>query len=225
MGVFIDWDERSEAERLHDRAVARQTRARLATIEKRLRKLAAPARSSEDGDRAEMRAKMEMAQAELEFWRARLARSLEGGTRAGRERGDFWLVPRTPSERALRLANGLTDLADISCSPHDMAATAAEIGRAVRIVIEEDGVPVDFEPGERTGSKRTVTDADEERKRLLLDASDLRAALVGALVRNELLSGALDRDAALGERFFPGPEREGVAASVAALKQSICPPT
>ncbi|MCS4090015.1 hypothetical protein [Rhizobium sp. BK176] len=125
----------------HEKAVAARCDKRIASLETKLAKLHAKVASAVTARKKDAwNVEAEMLQSELEFWRAKRARVSGLGRHEGRD--GYWLVPRKPSPRALRRANGLTDLADISASPRDMASTLDEIALAVRIVIEEDGIPV-----------------------------------------------------------------------------------
>ncbi|MBY3150840.1 hypothetical protein HFO56_00155 [Rhizobium laguerreae] len=122
----------------HEQAVAARCDKRIASLEAKLSLLNDKTATAKS--KATWNVEAEMLQSELEFWRSKRARVSGSGRHEGRD--GYWLVPKKPSQRALRRANGLTDLADISASPRNMESTLSEIGLAVRIVIEEDGVPV-----------------------------------------------------------------------------------
>jgi hypothetical protein len=139
--------------------------------------------SVDDPDNTAWRVDAEMVQSELEFWRGKKARVV-GSYSRHEGRGGYWLVPFEPSARALRLANGLTDLADISASPRDINRTLSEIGLAVRIAIEADGIPVMHPPGVTTATEAIDVDARlDERKDILVELDNTRADLIKLAAR------------------------------------------
>lgn len=151
----------------------------------------------------------EMVQSELEFWRAKKARvSSSHGWHEGR--GGYWLVPYEPSARALRLANGLTDLADISASPRNMDSTLAEIGLAVRIAIEADGIPVMQPSGVSSVAEGIDLDARlSERKDILVELDNTRSDFVKLAARYlDLRKGVEGRTAKESEEARYLVERE-----------------
>lgn len=168
----------------HELQVAGKCDGKIAELERELARLNdnKPA-SSNDPAHAAWLIDAEMAQSELEFWRAKRAR-VAGSGRRHEGRGGYWLVPYEPSARALRLANGLTDLADISASPRNMESTLTEIGLAVRIAIEADGIPV-MQPSEVT----TVADGIDldarlaERKDILVELDNTRSDFIKLAAR------------------------------------------
>jgi hypothetical protein len=215
----------------HEDAVARRCDGRILRLEATLAKLleqgADEAVSSKKKD--SLRAKVEMAQTELEFWRAKRAR-LEG---MGRHEGrvGYWLVPREPTERALRRANGLTDLADISSSPHNMQSTLTEIALAVRIVIETDGVPVMQSPCDQKAvenididerleaAKEVLFELDNARSEFVKLAArylELREGVVGQAANNDCAATLVEREQELDRihRFdvMDGPLAKSVEA-------------
>lgn len=213
----------------HETSVSERCDERINALEATLAELYRTAPSSEEHpDHARWLVDAEMAQSELEFWRSKRARTV-GSDRRHEGRDGYWLVPREPSARALRLANGLTDLADISCSPHNMESTVSEIGLAVRIAIETDGIPV-MQPSDLIKATESV-DLDAkivEGKETLVELSDMRTDFVKLAARYLEL-----REELSGRRFeteetanLDGREREldkyfGVAALEGPLQASI----
>jgi hypothetical protein len=177
----------------HEEAVAARCDKKIGSLEAKLAKLHAKVVASADTPRKKKawNVEVEMLQSELEFWRAKRARVSSLGRHEGRD--GYWLVPRKPSQRALRRAHGLTDLADISASPHDMASTLDEIALAVRIVIEEDGIPV---MGGHVGTK-AVDEIDidarlEAAKDTLFALDNTRAEMVKLAARYLALRDGVD---------------------------------
>lgn len=180
----------------HETAVAARCLERISGLENRLRELhariseSALAQASSD----DIRAELEMAQSELEFWRSKHARL--GAGRAARHEGreGYWLVPHRASERALKLAHGYTDLVDVACSPRDMKSTFEEIALAVRIAIEEDGIPILQSPDlERASETFDVDTRLEECKAIQHRLSDAESELVKTTARYLELRVKLDR--------------------------------
>jgi DNA repair exonuclease SbcCD ATPase subunit len=167
----------------HEQAVAARCDKRIAAIEANLAKLHDKlSRVDSAKKKATWNVEAEMLQSELEFWRAKRARV--SGTSRHEGRDGYWLVPRRPSQRALRRANGLTDLADISSSPHDMASTLDEIALAVRIVIEEDGIPVMGDQHAQKAVDEIDVDARlEAAKETLFELDNTRAEMVKLAAR------------------------------------------
>ncbi|MDW9478644.1 hypothetical protein GOB57_07995 [Sinorhizobium meliloti] len=213
----------------HEMQIAGRCAARITELEDILASLHRNAPAAADHSRhAEWRVDAEMAQSELEFWRAKRARTVGNGSRhEGRD--GYWLVPREPSARALRLANGLTDLADISSSPLSLENTLAEIGLAVRIAIETDGIPV-MQPSELPKAAEGV-DLDArlaERKEVLVELENTRTDFVKLAARYLELREAVRGRAMEAEEtaYLDGREREldryfGIASLEGPLEASI----
>jgi hypothetical protein len=192
----------------HEQAVAARCDKRVSALEAKLAKLHDRAALAETAKKkAAWNVEAEMLQSEIEFWRSKRARL--SGTSRHEGRDGYWFVPRRPSQRALRLANGLTDLADISASPHDMASTLDEIALAVRIVIEEDGIPV---MGDRhapkaadeidvdarlQGAKETLFELDNTRGEMVKLAArylELREGVEGRKTETKETANLMERE-------------------------------
>lgn len=187
MGEIIDGFEIAGPTE-HEMAVAEACREKVAAAEADMARIASSVETSERDTAAyrSLLVDLEIAQSALEFWRAKLARVCGRNRHEGRD--GYWLVPRQPSRRALRLANGLTDLADIACSPRDLESTMREIAVAVRIVIEEDGIP--FAVDAPVSLARDEIDLDERlvaAKETLCKLSDTEAELVRTSARYMLM--------------------------------------
>ncbi|MCZ7861460.1 hypothetical protein O9X98_08620 [Agrobacterium salinitolerans] len=218
----------------HELKVAEKCDDKIADLENALARLHTHA-AQDASDHASWRVDAEMIQSELEFWRAKRSRAT-GSSGRHEGRSGYWLVPREPSARALHLANGLTDLADISCSPHNMDSTLREIGLAVRIAIETDGIPV-MQPSDLQMAVESV-DLDArivDGKQTLVELSDMRTDFVKLAARylelREELSGRrfeteetanLDgRERAL-DKYFGVAALEGpLQASIAAWREML----
>lgn len=190
MGYFDDG--RSEVEIAHADAVAAACDLRIAAVETALAGLKDRATACGSDNRpTALGVEFEMAQSELEFWRAKRARTKGSDRHEGRS--GYWLVPREPSKRALALANGLTDLVDASCSPRSLESTQKEIALAVRIVIEEDGVPILQEPDLPRAIDDVNVDAKMvERKDFLASLDNMRMVFVKTSARYLELRQALE---------------------------------
>jgi hypothetical protein len=167
--------------------------ARIVDLEDRVRQLAAEegVPGSTELENEEVSVELDLAMAELGFWRSK--HSSLGGRRAQELVGDYILVPRKPSVRAVRLANGYTDLVDVSCSPRDMDATRAEIDLAIRIANEEDGVALarQSEPPAKIGVSAELMARLEDRQRLQHRLSDAEQELAKLSARYLTLRKAL----------------------------------
>ncbi|MCV9963928.1 hypothetical protein OIU34_18790 [Pararhizobium sp. BT-229] len=196
----------------HEMQVAERCDVKISELENALGRLNDDRLSSVVGpDHAAWLVDAEMVQSELEFWRAKKAR-VAGYVGRHEGRGGYWLVPYEPSARALRLANGLTDLADISASPRNMESTLSEIGLAVRIAIEADGIPV-MQSSQAPGVAEGI-DLDArlaERKDILVELDNTRSDFVKLAARYlELRKGVEGRTAKESEeaRYLVDRERE-----------------
>ena len=234
MAPFIDgW---LEGPTRHERKVAEACAGRVEEIEKEVASLKAKLDGERlsKGRKEKLRVDIEMAQSELEFWRAKRARISGSSRHEGR--AGYWLVPREPSQRALRIAHGMTDLADISCSPRNMASTLKEIALAVRIVLEEDGVPVLQEDGLPSARDEVQPDVRaEEAKETLMRLSDTELELIKTTARyHELREGIRDAlgglkkaedvlaaDEELDGRMGGSPIQGPLAASVAEWRKLL----
>nr|WP_250808145.1 hypothetical protein [Neorhizobium tomejilense] len=178
----------------HEEAVAARCAERISTIEEQIRKLKACLdKEVADNPRPELlRVEMEIAQSELEFWRAKFARV--GGTERHAGRDGYLLVPRRPSERAISLAHGYTDLVDVSSCPRDMKSTRDEIALAIRIATETDGVKV-LEGGDMpsVGEEFRLDARLRERKEIQHRLSEAEAELLKTSARYLELRAALAR--------------------------------
>jgi hypothetical protein len=211
----------------HETRVAEKCDVKIEKLENALAWLHDHTPASGDGpDQTSWRVDAELAQSELEFWRAKRLRAT-GSTGHHEGRDGYWLVPREPSVRALRRATGLTDLADISSSPRNLDSTLSEIGLAVRIAIETDGIPIMQPDGLPKAADSVDLDARiMERKEILIDLDNTRTDFVQLAARYlELREGLSGRKCEAEETaYLDGRERElDKFFAVAALEGPLAP--
>jgi hypothetical protein len=152
--------------------------------------------NADEEKRPALETQLELLQDEITFWKCKLPQHERESPAPIKDQ--TWIVRFPLSERALQIANGYTDLADIASHPHDMESTLQEIALAVMIAVQHDGVKVEATPNGQTEiDKINIDERLSKRKELLEECNFFRLEVIKAIARYERLLQKLE-DIALG---------------------------